>query len=214
MEGPTSNSISLHLFLQLYSSPACEISPTTGAIVFPNAAFIQKCTDLEAQQLTRAVLHSEHQPNQLIFTPSHSWSLTHTHYDSVVLLAQPLPSTSTSERVNASAVAPPVAQEALPKPLPDFNIFQHHDLPWYKQKRFQRLVDAPGLMSDLVRAFDFSNTSLGPIHTWPQGLVDMVSFALHSPLPTTAYSKMYTLSQRTSANHASTSRSRSIGSVQ
>jgi PAS domain S-box-containing protein len=40
-----------------------------------------------------------------------------------------------------------------------------------------------GELSDLVRTYDWSRTSLGPIHTWPQSLIFAVRTLLLSPVP-------------------------------
>ena len=50
-------------------------------------------------------------------------------------------------------------------------------------------ADAPvfpvggGELGDLIRAFDWSNTSLGPIEAWPQSLKTATDIVLQSPLP-------------------------------
>ncbi|MDB5181928.1 MAG: chemotaxis protein methyltransferase CheR [Candidatus Saccharibacteria bacterium] len=38
-------------------------------------------------------------------------------------------------------------------------------------------------MSKLIRAFDWKNTSLGPIEVWPQSLITSVNLLLQSPIP-------------------------------
>ena len=40
-----------------------------------------------------------------------------------------------------------------------------------------------GDMAHLIRAYDWSKTPLGPIHTWSGSMKTAVSIALHSPVP-------------------------------
>lgn len=46
-----------------------------------------------------------------------------------------------------------------------------------------RFLAGGGMMSDLIAAFDWSATELGPIENWPQSLKSTVGLALRSPVP-------------------------------
>lgn len=51
----------------------------------------------------------------------------------------------------------------------------------------QQVVQSHGELPDLVRAFDWSATSLGPIETWSKELLCIVNVMLASPIPTLIY---------------------------
>jgi PAS domain S-box-containing protein len=44
-------------------------------------------------------------------------------------------------------------------------------------------LNCPGELPGLIRAFDWSKTSLGPIEAWPQSLKTITGFLLRSPVP-------------------------------
>jgi PAS domain S-box-containing protein len=46
-----------------------------------------------------------------------------------------------------------------------------------------RFLDSPGDTASLIRAFDWSQTPLGPIEHWPQSLKTIASFLVRSPVP-------------------------------
>jgi PAS domain S-box-containing protein len=51
----------------------------------------------------------------------------------------------------------------------------------------QQAVQGQGELPDLVRAFDWSTTSLGPIESWSKELLCIVNVLLASPIPTLIY---------------------------
>jgi PAS domain S-box-containing protein len=51
----------------------------------------------------------------------------------------------------------------------------------------QQVVQGHGELPDLVRAFDWSGTSLGPIEAWSKELLCIVNVMLASPIPTLIY---------------------------
>jgi len=63
---------------------------------------------------------------------------------------------------------------AWESPLPD-------DLPTDLRASFPGRI--PGEMAVLIRKFDWSTTTLGPIHTWPQSLRTATELLIRSPVP-------------------------------
>src|SRR6478752_1485606 len=52
-----------------------------------------------------------------------------------------------------------------------------------KKSRHSGFLSGAGEMVSLIKKFDWSNTSVGPIEQWPQSLKTMVSMILLSKLP-------------------------------
>jgi hypothetical protein len=54
---------------------------------------------------------------------------------------------------------------------------------WIDEPRFRSIATGIGVVGDVVRALDWSTTSLGPLHTWPSELAHMFGLILHSQSP-------------------------------
>jgi len=52
-----------------------------------------------------------------------------------------------------------------------------------QERLFQSRIMGSGLMPELVRAFDWASTPLGPIELWSDTLISNVNQVLFSPIP-------------------------------
>jgi hypothetical protein len=52
---------------------------------------------------------------------------------------------------------------------------------------YLELIPVEGKMGDLIRSFDWSQTKLGPITTWPQSLLNSINLILASRFPMIIY---------------------------
>jgi hypothetical protein len=89
----------------------------------------------------------------------------------------------------ASSSSPPLSSSSIPSPFPSDRYHSHDTSPsssprsWLEEPRFRALATGKGVLGEVVRDFDWSTTSLGPIPTWPAELAYMFGTILHSQLP-------------------------------
>lgn len=89
-----------------------------------------------------------------------------------------------------------MAQDSIADPLPELQPELERslhssvpivNLPWQLQHRFHSLKEGGGEMGSILRSFNWAAHPLGPIETWPQARVELVSVVLRSPIPSAAY---------------------------
>jgi hypothetical protein len=158
----------LSVFLNAYAYPAAIL--IAGDLTFENASFAALRTAhaplfhalLAAAQA--AALRAE-TPLSAAPATSLAWTLTHQHVTHrgssvirTVLLAQDAPA-GAEGRAAASLAATTIPRAPGP------------DRSWEADARFKAIATGGGELGDLIRAYDWQHTSLGPISTWCANLV-------------------------------------------
>jgi hypothetical protein len=187
----------LSAFLDAYAYPAAII--TAGDLTFENARFAALRT--EHAPLLHALLAAADAAAPRIETPLASaatpllaWTLTHQRVAQrglsvvrTVLLALDTPAGAQGHS-GAPLTTAPVARAPGP------------DRSWRAHDRYKAIATGGGELGDLIRAYDWQHTSLGPISSWCANLVSAVvspsssclyggaydsqGMMLSSPLPT------------------------------
>jgi hypothetical protein len=179
----------LSSFLDAYAYPAAIV--TAGDLTFENARFA--ALRIAHAPLLRTLLAAAdaaapraETPLASAFAPPLAWILTHQRVAErglsvvrTVLLTQHAPteaeesastegSTSTEGPTGAEGhTRAPLAAAPIPRTLSP-------DRSWQGDGRFKAIATSGGELGDLIRAYDWQHTSLGPINTWCANLVSAV----------------------------------------